>query len=153
VRPPDELLRAVGKKPPRPEPVEHVEKDISTLVLERLLALDPDESEILVTELLTALGFEAEKTGKTGDGGVDVQGTLTVYNFATVDLNVQVKRYKLGSIINNKTIKDFRASVPDKVQAAFVTTSKYTKKARQEAEKEGFKRIGLIDGDQLDVCC
>lgn len=99
--------------------------------------------------MLTALGFEAEKTGKTGDGGVDVQGTLTVYNFATVDLNVQVKRYKPGSTIDHKTIKDFRASVPEKVQAAFVTTSRYTKKARQEAEKEGFKKIGLIDGDQL----
>ncbi len=149
IRPPDELLKAIGKEPPTPEPVEHVEKDISKLVLQRLLALDPDEFEILITALLTAFGFEAEKTGKTGDGGVDVQGTLTVYNFATVDLNVQVKRYKLGSTISHKAIKDFRASVPEKVQAAFVTTSKYTKKARQEAEREGFKKIGLIDGDQL----
>ncbi len=146
VRPPDELFQIVGKKPATPE---HVEKDISTLVLERLLSLDHDEFEILITNLLTALGFEAEKTGKTGDGGVDVQGTLTVYNFATVDLNVQVKRYKLGSTISHKTIKDFRASVPEKVQAAFVTTSKYTEKARVEAEREGFKKIGLIDGGQL----
>ncbi len=112
-------------------------------------ALGLDEFEILVTNLLTTLGFEAEKTGKTGDGGVDVQGTLTVHNFATVDLNVQVKRYKLGSTINNKVIKDFRASVPEKVQAAFVTTSKYTEKARLEAEKQGFKKVGLIDGGQL----
>jgi restriction endonuclease Mrr len=80
---------------------------------------------------------------------VDVQGTLNVYNFATVDLNVQVKRYKLGSTINDTTIRAFRASVPEKVQAAFVTTSKYTQKAREEAEREGFKKIGLIDGGQL----
>jgi restriction endonuclease Mrr len=39
--------------------------------------------------------------------------------------------------------------VPEKAQAAFVTTSNYRKKAREEAEKVGFKRIGLIDGDQL----
>jgi len=143
------LLKAVGKEPPTPPPVEHVEKSVSALVLEKILALDPDEFEILITELLTALGFEAEKTGKTGDGGVDVQGTLTVYNFATVDLYVQVKRYKLGNTINHKTIKDFRASVPEKVLAAFVTTSRYTEKARKEAEKEGFKRVGLIDGEQL----
>ena len=32
--------------------------------------------------------------------------------------------------------------MPDKAQGAFVTTSGYTKKAREEAEKEGFKRIG-----------
>jgi restriction system protein len=149
VRPPDELLKRIGREPPKPGPVKHVEKDISTLVLERLLALDHDEFEILITNLLTALGFEAEHTGKTGDGGVDVQGTLNVYNFATVDLNVQVKRYKLGSTISHKTVRDFRASVPEKVQATFVTTSTYTQKAREEAEKEGFKKIGLIDGGQL----
>ena len=149
VRPPDELLEAVGLEAPTPKSVLRVEENVSNLVLERLVELDADEFEILVTELLTVLGFEAEKTGKTGDGGVDVEGTLTVYGFANVDVSVQVKRYKLTSIIGPKAIKEFRASVPDKAQGAFVTTSVYTKKAREEAEKEGFKRIGLIDGGQL----
>ncbi len=27
--------------------------------------------------------------------------------------------------------------------------SRYTKRAREEAEREGFKRVGLIDGEQL----
>jgi restriction endonuclease Mrr len=53
------------------------------------------------------------------------------------------------NIIGPKAIKEFHASVPDKAQGAFVTTSRYTKKAREEAEREGFKRIGLIDGEQL----
>lgn len=149
VRPPDELLRAAGEEGPTPEPAERVEEEASAAVLGRLLELDSDEFEILVTELLTALGFEAEKTGKSGDGGVDVQGRLTVYNFAAVDLNVQVKRYKLGNTVGHNAIKEFRASVPDKAQAAFVTTSGYTRKAREEAEREGFRRIGLIDGEQL----
>ncbi len=149
VRPPDEVLKACGLEVPRSKPVERVEKGLSTLVLGRLLELDPDEFEVLVTELLTALGFEAEKTGRTGDGGVDVEGTLDVYGFASVDLRVQVKRYKLTSRIGPKAVKEFRASVPDKAQGAFVTTSSYTKKAREEAEREGFKRIGLIDGGQL----
>lgn len=30
-----------------------------------------------------------------------------------------------------------------------MTTSGYTKRARKEADKQGFKRIGLIDGEQL----
>ena len=80
---------------------------------------------------------------------MDVQGRLTVHNFAAVDLHVQVKRYKLGNTVDHRTVKEFRASVPDKAQAAFVTTSRYTKKARGEAEREGFRRIGLIDGEQL----
>ncbi len=149
VRPPDELLRACGLEAPTPKAVQRVEKGMSALVLERLLELDSDEFEVLVAELLTALGFEAEKTGRTGDGGVDVEGTLTVHGFASVDLRVQVKRYKVTSSIGPKAIKEFRASVPDKAQGAFVTTSRYTEKAREEAEREGFKRIGLIDGGQL----
>lgn len=149
VQPPDEVLRAAGVGIPTPEPTERVEEEASAAVLKRLLDLDADEFEVLVTELLTALGFEAEKTGKTGDGGVDVEGTLDVHGFVSVDLKVQVKRYKLGNDVGPKTVKEFRASVPDKAQAAFVTTSTYTKRAREEADREGFKRIGLIDGGQL----
>ncbi len=80
---------------------------------------------------------------------MDVAGTLDVYGLASVDLRVQVKRYKVGSTVGHNDIKHFRASIPEKAQGAFVTTSGYTKKAREAAEKEGFKRIGLIDGRQL----
>jgi restriction system protein len=143
------LLEVAGLKTPRPKAVERVEKSISSIVLEQLLELDPDEFEMLITELLTALGFEAEKTRKTKDEGVDVEGTLNIYGFASVDLSVQVKRHAIANTIGPRPIKDFRASVPERAQAAFVTTSRYTKPARKEAEKEDFKRIGLIDGEQL----
>lgn len=149
VSPPHELLRVVGEDVPMPQPVERVEEDVSNLVLEKLLHLDPDEFEIFVADLLTALDFEAGKIGRIGDEGVDVEGTLDVYNLAKVDLKVQVKRYRQGNTVNHETVNRFRASVPEKAQAAFVTTSGYTKKAREAAEKEGFKRIGLIDGRQL----
>ena len=148
VRPSDELLKACGLGAPGgAEPAERVEKGLHALVLGRLLELDADEFEILVAELLTALSFEAEKTGRSGDGGVE--GTLTVHGFSSVDLRVQAKRYKATSSIGPKAVKEFRASVPDKAHGAFVTTGGYTKKAREEAEREGFKRINLIDGRQL----
>ena len=149
VKPPDELLRVVGMEVHVPELVERLEKNSSTAVLERLLELDADEFEILVTDLLTAIGFEAEKTGKTGDGGVDVEGVLDIYGFARVELSVQVKRYKLGNAVDRNAIIDFRGSVPKDKEAAFVTTSSYREKAREEAERVGFKRVGLIDGEQL----
>ena len=116
VRPPDELLKVCGLEAPGPKPVERVEKCSHALVLERLLELDADAFEILVAALLKTLGFEAEKTGRTGDGGVDVEGTLDVYGLASVDLRVQVKRYKLTSSIGPKAVKEFRASVPDKAR-------------------------------------
>ncbi|MCI0577974.1 MAG: restriction endonuclease [Chloroflexi bacterium] len=125
------------------------EEAITRLILDRLLELSADEFEIFVTELLTAIRFEAKHVGKSGDGGVDVEGTLRIYEFATVDLKVQAKRYKSGRYVNHKDIKGFRSSVAEKAQAAFVTTSDFNGKAREEAEKPDFKRIGLINGNQL----
>ena len=51
--------------------------------------------------------------------------------------------------ISSKIIRDFRGSVPEKSQGCIVTTCNFRKKARDEAMKQGYKRIGLINGDQL----
>lgn len=122
---------------------------VNKLILSSILELSAGDFEILVTELLTAIGFEARHVGKSGDDGIDVAGVLRVYEFAEVDLKVQVKRYKLQSKINQAAVKHFRSSVPEKSQAAFVTTADFASKARDEAEKTGFKKIGLINGSQL----
>lgn len=136
----------------RPEPVQRVamtESDIKRAILDQILELRADEFEILVQELLAAIGFEdAEHTGRSGDEGIDVKGKLSVYEFASIDIMVQVKRYHTGRI-NHGMIRAFRSSVPERTQAAFVTTSDYTEKARAEAQREGFKKIGLINGSQL----
>lgn len=124
------------------------EEAINELILSTILQLSAEDFEILVTELLGAIGFEAKHVGKSGDGGVDVEGTLRVYDFATVDLKVQVKRYTQNKI-GHTDIKHFRSSVPEKSQAAFVTTADFNNKAREEAGKAGFKKIGLINGKQL----
>jgi restriction system protein len=141
------------KLPQKTETEQRITREtINKAIIERILDLSPSDFELLIRGLLVAIGFDDPETkhvGKTGDDGVDVVGKLRVSNFAEVDLYVQVKRYKTTNTISPKQIKDFRSSVPEKPQAAFVTTSQFQKKAREEAEKEGFKKIGLIDGLQL----
>lgn len=145
----DEILAPYGIDVPEPvRKAAITQETLHRLVLDQLLELSAGEFEILVTELLAAIGFEARHVGQVGDGGVDVEGILRVYDFASVDLKVQVKRYASG-YIGPKAIKDFRSSVPLQWQASFVTTSDYSSKAREEAEKTGFKKIGLINGKQL----
>lgn len=144
----DELARAAGF-PVAETKISHTKADLYTQVLERILELSPDEFEILVTDLLASIGFEAQHIGRQGDGGIDVKGVLKVYGFASIDLYVQVKRYNLGVKIGPNVIKQFRGSVPEQSQAAFVATCGYNKKAHEEALKPGFKRVGLIDGRQL----
>jgi len=127
-----------------------VEYDYYTTVLNRILELDDQEFEILITHVLTAMGFEgSEHTGKVGDGGVDAIGELNVANMAKINIFVQAKRYKLGKHVSANIVKLLRANIPAGGQGAFITTADYQKKAEEIAVEPGFPRIGLINGNQL----
>ncbi len=119
------------------------------LAIEHLLELSPIEFEELAGHLLTAIGFDIEVTQPVADGGVDFRGTLNLSNAAQISITGQVKRYKRGSKISAKPVRDLRGRIPIGAQGTFVTTSDYTKEARRVAEEEGFARVGLINGEQL----
>lgn len=124
--------------------------DAQQVVLEQILQLDATEFELLITCLLTALGFEgSEHTGKTGDGGVDATGELNVANLVKVKVFVQAKRYKPGAKISANTVKQLRQAIPIGGQGAFITTADFHKDAHNAALASGFPRIGLINGGQL----
>ncbi|MVM33291.1 hypothetical protein GO755_24840 [Spirosoma sp. HMF4905] len=123
--------------------------DHTEQVLKRLLELDATEFELLIMHLLTAIGFEAQHTGKPHDGGVDVRGQLNVANLARIELIVQVKRYQLNAHISARDIKALRSSIPSGTQGAFITTAKFQPKALDMAIEPGFPRIGTVDGHQL----
>lgn len=138
----------------RPDLVPDVEKkleyDYYSSILNRILELDDQEFEILITHILNALGFEgSEHKGRVGDGGVDATGELNISNMAKIKLFVQAKRYRLGKRISANTVKALRANIPSGGQGAFITTADYQKKAKEIAIELGFPRIGLIDGEQL----
>ena len=140
------FLEAIGQRTPslsvkRPNPRREM--------LERILSLTAEEFQLLAGDLLAAMGFETEVTGKVGDGGVDVTGELVVPNLVTVKLFVQVKRYQLGTKITPNAVKQLRSSIPLNGQGAFITTAEYRKTAYDIATEPGFPPIGLINGDQL----
>lgn len=139
-------IDAAGYEPPEAAPAyNHYES-----VLEQILTLDAQEFEILVSHLLTAVGFEeSEVTGKTGDGGVDATGILNVFNLAKVRVYVQAKRYKVGAKISATVVKQLRMAIPSGGQGAFITTADFQRKAYNVATEVGFPRIGLINGRQL----
>jgi len=144
----DAFLEAIGKKVKKRDRL--IYSELNESILERVLELSAEEFEILVTELLSAVGFEAKHVGKTGDQGVDARGELDIYGMAKVDLWIQAKRYDLSRRIDSHIVNDLRASVPEKAQACLITTSKnISKKTREACVRPGFKRIGLIDGSQL----
>lgn len=117
-------------------------------VLQALHELSAEEFEILVTYLLRTLGFQAEHTGKSGDGGVDVAGTLNLYGLASVRLQVQVKRYA-ATRIGEKDIRHFRGALKRDHQACFLTLSDFDRKARASADDPERTRIHLLNGAQF----
>lgn len=144
------FLTTIGRPDLVPEADKKIEFDYYNAILNRILELDDREFEILITHILTALGFEgSEHKGKVGDGGVDATGELNVANMAKIKLFVQAKRYQLGANISANTVKALRANIPSGGQGAFITTADYQKKAKEIAVEPGFPRIGLINGEQL----
>ena len=142
----DEFLAAIGQVVLLPRG----EYDPYRAVLEQVLELTPKEFEILVGHLLTAVGFEgSEVTGRTGDGGVDATGILSVAGLAEVKVYVQVKRYKTDAKIAAKVVKQLRTAIPSGAQGAFITTADFQHAAADVASEVGFPRIGLINGRQL----
>lgn len=130
--------------------VKSVEFDYHSSILERLMELDAKEFEILITHLLSAMGFEGtEHTGKPGDGGVDAKGELNVSGMAKVKIFVQAKRYQPGSTIKSSDVKALRQNIPRDGQGAFITTAQFDKKSQDVALDASFPRIGLINGNQF----
>ncbi len=143
------FFETIGKPQLLPKRTHSIDQDYYTIVLNRILELDDKEFEILITHLLSSLGFEAEHKGKTGDGGVDATGELDIFNVAKIKLFVQAKRYKLGAKISANAVKSLRQNIPNGAQGAFITTCKYHPDAQAVANESGFARIGLIDGENL----
>lgn len=124
-------------------------KYIYEQIREKFLELDATEFEQLVSYVLRTLGFEpTQEIGKVGDGGIDFEGVLDVQGIASINLQVQVKRYD-NSTINELEIRNFRGALKRDFQGCFITLSQFAKKAKVSAANSSMKEIQLIDGIQF----
>ena len=114
-----------------------------------LLELDDKEFERLVSYVLQTLGFEAtQETGRSGDGGIDFEGELRIMGIASIQLQVQVKRYADNSIKETQ-IRSFRGALNQGYQGCFITLSQFAKKAKESAKDPKKAPINLINGRQF----
>ncbi len=119
-------------------------------LLSRLHRLAPKKFEVLIGELLIALGFveeTVEVTSRSGDRGVDVRGLLKAGGVADVNVAVQAKRWKRN--VQAQTVQNLRGSLRVHEHGIVITTSGFSPGAEREAQEQGKTRIGLIDGNQL----
>jgi restriction system protein len=117
---------------------------------DNLHAMPPDRFEALIGELLIQMGFDertVEVTKRSGDGGIDVMGVYRAAGLTEVNAAVQVKRWK-GNV-QAPTVTSLRGSLQVYQQGIIITTSDFSRGAREEAAAAKKTRIGLINGQEL----
>lgn len=117
---------------------------------ERLLDMKPGEFEELIAQLLAEMGFEmVEVTKLSGDGGIDVRGTLVVGDVVRIKMAVQVKKWKLKNNILAPVVQQVRGSLGVHEQGLIITTSDFSAGAIMEATQASKTPIALMNGKQL----
>ena len=114
-----------------------------------LLGMDPSAFERLFQRVLREDGFyQVDVTGRSGDGGIDVEGIIRIGGFLSFRMLVQCKRYK--GPVGAGTVRDFRGAMMGRTdRGLIVTTGYFTQEAKREATRDGVPDIDLIDGEQL----
>lgn len=116
----------------------------------RLYELPADRFEVLIGELLIAVGFNetsVQVTSYSNDGGIDVRGVLNAGDVTTVNAAVQVKRWKRN--VQSNVVRELRGSLTAHEQGIIITTSDFSAGARTEASAIGKSAISLVNGDGL----
>ena len=130
--------------------IEQHNHQVRKALRERLLAMKPGEFEELISQLLAEMGFEmVEVTKLSGDGGIDVRGTLVVGEVVRIKMAVQVKKWKLKNNIQAPVVQQVRGSLGVHEQGLIITTSNFSAGAIKEAAQPDKTPIALMNGEQL----
>ena len=130
--------------------IEQHNHQVRKALRERLLAMKPGEFEELISQLLAEMGFEmVEVTKFSGDGGIDVRGTLVVGDVVRIKMAVQVKKWKLKNNIQAPVVQQVRGSLGAHEQGLIITTSDFSPGAVKEAVQPDKTPIALMNGEQF----
>lgn len=115
----------------------------------RLLKVSPESFEKICQRVLREAGFvQVEVTGRSGDGGIDGKGIYKMNGLLSFYIIFQCKRYQ--NPVSSKEIRDFRGAMQGRAdKGLFISTSTFTRDAKQEAIRDGAPSIDLIDGNAL----
>ncbi len=112
-----------------------------------LMTINPYNFEKLAQLVLRESGFmEVEITKKSGDGGFDGKGILRLNNLISMPIIFECKRYT--NPIGAEKMRNFRGAMEGRAKRGlYITTSTFSRGAREEATREGAGLIDLIDGE------
>lgn len=141
-------------------PIERISKyytlhfeEIRKQLLEAILNNPPAFFESLVVELLLKLGYGSDSNsgkvvGQSHDGGID--GIINEDMLGLDKIYIQAKRYSISQHVGRPELQAFAGAMMSGVKkGVFITTSTFTKSAKEYVNNQSEKNISLIDGDML----
>lgn len=121
-------------------------------ILDHIMECHPSFFERLVVNLLLEMGYGSDELsgrvlGKSHDGGID--GVIYEDKLGLSKIYIQAKRNDSSNTVGRPVLQAFVGAMQDVQKGVFITTSSFTKEARNYAEKQQQKSLKLIDGDLL----
>jgi restriction system protein len=121
-------------------------KQVRQTLRKRLFDMEWEEFEDLVARLLGEMEFEDVKvSARRNDKGIDVRGVLAVGGAIRVRMAVQVKKWKHN--VQAPVVQQVRGSLSPHEHGVIITTSDFSKGAREEAERRDTTPIALVNGE------
>ena len=122
--------------------------EVEAALLKEVRELEPEAFEQLIGELLRAMGiYDVEVTQYTGDGGVDARGRHELALGLSVAVAVQAKRWKAN--VRKPAVQQLRGAISPNEQGLIITTSDFSKGARDEASRSDKPLVWLLNGPEL----
>ncbi|WP_223280671.1 restriction endonuclease [Virgibacillus halodenitrificans] len=132
------------------ENVKEIRDELALTVLQQIKKAHWSKLESIIVELLMSMGYgDGEITGKTNDGGID--GIIKEDKLGLENIYLQAKRYDKDNTIGSEQVRSFSGALDDMgaTKGVFITTSDFTKGARDYTERLQSKKIVLINGEKL----
>ena len=130
------------------------ERELSAALLAHIHCLTHGSFEHLILEVVRAAGFAkdrpdfAQRVGRSGDGGID--GIIKEDRLGLDVIYTQAKRWT-DKPVGRPEVQQFQGALSGNgaIKGIFITTSTFTKEARDYAAGLRNSKIVLIDGDEL----
>ena len=116
-------------------------------IKDRLLALSPDDMELLVAAVLRAMGYKARVTPKGPDRGRDVVASPDGLGFQQPRIIAEVK-HRAREAMGAQQIRGFLGGLRAGDRGLYVSTGGFSREARYEADRASVP-VTLVDLDEL----
>ena len=125
------------------------DEEHSAELLNLIKNITPSGFEKLCKRLLTEIGIhDIVITGGSGDQGIDGVGLVKLNDVVSLNIVFQCKRYK--ETVSPHYVRDFRGAMQGRGEKGLmISTGRFTKEAKNEANRDGVTPIELIDGERL----